>query len=75
VYVTTASARNVLAVPVTALVAQVKGMGGYEVDVVGPRGTGRWVPVRAWPVSDDNSGLVQVTGALIPGERVVVASS
>jgi hypothetical protein len=73
VYITTASARNVLAVPVTALVAQASG--GYEVEVVGPGNTGRWVPVQAGPIFDDNSGLVQVTGALTPGERVVVASS
>ncbi|MCW2933202.1 MAG: Peptidoglycan-binding domain 1 protein [Actinomycetia bacterium] len=73
VYITTASARNVLAVPVTALVAQASG--GYEVEVVGPGNTGRWVPVQAGPVFDDSSGLVQVTGTLIPGERVVVASS
>jgi hypothetical protein len=79
VYITTASARNVLAVPVTALVAQAKGDGetggGYDVEIVGPGGTVRWVPVQAGPVFDDNSGLVQVTGALTPGERVVVASS
>jgi hypothetical protein len=73
VYITTASARNVLAVPVTALVAQ--SSGGYEVEVAGPGNTGRWVPVQAGPVFDDSSGLVQVTGTLIPGERVVVASS
>jgi hypothetical protein len=73
VYITTASARNVLAVPVTALVARASG--GYEVEVIGPENTGRWVPVQAGPVFDDNSGLVQVTGALTPGERVVVASS
>jgi hypothetical protein len=73
VYITTASARNVLAVPVTALVAHASG--GYEVEVVGPGNTRRWVPVQAGPVFDDNSGLVQVTGALTPGERVVVASS
>jgi hypothetical protein len=73
VYITTASARNALAVPVTALVAQASGR--YEVEVVGPGNTGRWVPVQAGPVFDDNSGLVQVTGALIPGERVAVAPS
>jgi hypothetical protein len=73
VYITTASARNAMAVPVTALVAQASG--GYEVEVAGPGNTGSWVPVQAGPVFDDNSGLVQVTGALIPGERVVVASS
>jgi hypothetical protein len=79
VYIATASASNVLAVPVTALVAQVRGEGeaggGYEVEVVGSGNTRRWVPVQAGPVFDDNSGLVQVTGALTPGERVVVASS
>jgi hypothetical protein len=73
VYITTASASNVLAVPVTALAAQ--SSGGYEVEVVGPGNTQRWVPVQAGPVFDDNSGLVQVTGNLTPGERVVVASS
>jgi len=73
VYITTASASNVLAVPVTALVAQ--SSGGYEVEVVGPGNTRRWVPVQAGPVFDDSSGLVQVTGVLTPGERAVVASS
>jgi multidrug efflux pump subunit AcrA (membrane-fusion protein) len=73
VYITTASASNVLAVPVTALAAQ--SSGGYEVEVVGPGNTQRWVPVQAGPVFDDDSGLVQVTGNLTPGERVVVASS
>ena len=73
VYITTASARSVLAVPVTALVAQASG--GYEVEVVDPGNTRRWVRVQAGPVFDDNSGLVQVTGALTPGEHVVVASS
>jgi hypothetical protein len=33
------------------------------------------VPVSAGPVFDDNSGLVEVDGALTPGQRVVVASS
>jgi hypothetical protein len=72
VYITTASASNVLAVPVTALVAQ--SPGGYEVEVVGPGDTRRWVPVQPG-IFDDNSGLVQVTGNLMAGERVVVASS
>jgi len=73
VNITTASASNVLALPVTALVAN--SSGGYEVEVAGPGNTRRWVPVQAGPVFDDASGLVQVTGALTPGERVVVASS
>jgi hypothetical protein len=71
VYITTGSARDVLAVPVAALVAQ--SSGGYAVEVVGPGNTRRWVPVHAGPVFDDNSGLVQVTGALTPGQRVVTA--
>ena len=73
VYVTTAAARDVLAVPVTALLA--RSPGGYVVEVAGPGNTRRYVPVTVGPVFDDNSGLVQVTGALTPGQRVVVASS
>jgi multidrug efflux pump subunit AcrA (membrane-fusion protein) len=72
VYITTATARDVLAVPVTALLAR---PGGYDVDVVGPGNTRRWVRVTVGPVFDDRSGLVQVSGALAPGQRVVVASS
>jgi hypothetical protein len=72
VNITTATARGVLAVPVTALLAR---PGGYNVEVAGPGGTRRYVPVKAGPIFDDNSGLVEVTGALRPGQRVVVASS
>ncbi len=72
VYVTTQSARNVLTVPVTALLAQ--SSGGYDVEVVGPGNARSYVPVTAG-LFDDNSGMVQVTGALTPGERVVVAAS
>jgi len=74
VYITTGSSLGpVLAVPVTALVAQAPG--GYEVEVVGPGNTRRWVPVQVGPVFDDTDGLVQVTGALTPGQRVVVPAS
>jgi hypothetical protein len=74
VYITTGSSPGpVLAVPVTALVAQAPG--GYEVEVVGPGNTRRWVPVQVGPVFDDADGLVQVTGALMPGQRVVVPAS
>jgi hypothetical protein len=31
--------------------------------------------VTAGPIFDDADGLVQVTGALTPGQRVVVGSS
>jgi hypothetical protein len=78
VNVTTASSPGpVLAVPVTALVAQGDGeaAGGYVVEVVGQGNTRRWVPVTAGPIFDDANGLVQVTGALTAGERVVVPAS
>ena len=73
VNITTATARDVLVVPVTALLA--RSPGGYVVEVAGPGSTRRYVPVTVGPVFDDNSGLVQVTGALTPGQRVVVAPS
>jgi hypothetical protein len=73
VNITTASSGGpVLAVPVTALMAQASG--GYQVEVVGPGNTRRWVPATPG-IFDDANGLVQVTGNLTPGERVVVASS
>jgi multidrug efflux pump subunit AcrA (membrane-fusion protein) len=72
VYITTASVRDALAVPVTALVAQASG--GYDVEVVEPGNTRRLVPVTPG-IFDDNSGLVQVTGGLVPGQSVVVAAS
>jgi hypothetical protein len=72
VYITTATARGVLAVPVTALLA--RSPSGYVVEIAGPGSTRRYVPVRPG-IFDDNSGLVQVTGALTLGQRVVVASS
>jgi len=62
----------VLAVPVGALLAQ--SSGGYVVEVVGPGNTRRYVPVTTG-IIDDANGLVQVTGALAPGQRVVVAAS
>jgi hypothetical protein len=62
----------VLAVPVTALLAQ--SPGGYAVEVAGPGSTRRWVRVTPG-IYDGANGLVQVTGALTPGERVVVAAS
>ena len=79
VNITTASSPGpVLAVPVTALLAQVKGDGeaggGYVVEVAGPGNTRRWVPVTPG-IYDGANGLVQVTGALTPGQRVVVPAS
>jgi hypothetical protein len=72
VNITTATARNALVVPVSALVA--RSPGGYAVEVAGPGNTRHWVPVRPG-IFDDASDLVQVTGALTPGQRVVVAES
>jgi multidrug efflux pump subunit AcrA (membrane-fusion protein) len=72
VNITTGTARGALVVPVTALVAQSQGK--YAVEVVGRGSTRRWVPVTPG-IFDDASGLVQVTGTLTPGQRVVVASS
>jgi hypothetical protein len=69
---TDSSPGPVLAVPVTALVAQ--SPAGYAVEVTGPGNTRRWVPVRPG-MFDDADGLVQVTGNLTPGQHVVVAAS
>ena len=72
VNITTGTARGALVVPVTALVAQAAGR--YAVEVAGRGNSRRWVPVTPG-IFDDNSGMVQVTGALAPGQRVVVAAS
>jgi multidrug efflux pump subunit AcrA (membrane-fusion protein) len=70
VNITTGSVKNALAVPVGALLAQASG--GYAVEVAGAGNTRHLVPVQAGPVFDDADGLVQVTGALTPGQHVVV---
>jgi hypothetical protein len=72
VNITTASVKNALAVPVGALVAQ--SPGGYVVELAGPENTRRYVRVTPG-IFDDSSGVVQVTGALTPGQRVVVPAS
>jgi len=72
VNIITETARGVLAVPVTALLA--RSAGGYVVEVTGRRGTRRYVPVTPG-IFDGANGLVQVAGNLTPGQRVVVASS
>ena len=71
VNITTArSPAPALVVPVTALLARAPG--AYDVEVVGPANTMRYVPVRVG-IFDDADGLVEVTGALTPGQHVVVA--
>jgi multidrug efflux pump subunit AcrA (membrane-fusion protein) len=72
VNITSASVSDALAVPVGALLAQ--SSGGYAVEVAGAGNTRRLVPVTVG-LFDDAAGLVQVTGALTPGERVVVPSA
>ena len=69
---TESSPGPVLAVPVTALVA--RSPRGYVVEVVDPGNARRWVPVTLG-IYDGANGLVQVTGALTPGQRVVVPAS
>jgi hypothetical protein len=72
VNINTASANNALVVPVGALLAQAPGV--YDVEVAGPGNTRRYVPVTTG-IFDDAYGLVQVTGALTPGEQVVVPAT
>jgi hypothetical protein len=73
VNITTDSVKNALAVPVGALLARASG--GYAVEVVGAGNTRHLVPVQVGPVFDDADGLVQVSGALTPGQRVVVPAT
>jgi hypothetical protein len=73
VSITTASVKNALVVPVTALIARASG--GYAVEEVTAAGRHHLVPVSLG-LFDDADGLVQVTGAgLAAGQRVVVPAS
>jgi hypothetical protein len=72
VEITVDTVHNVLVVPVSALLAQ--SSGGYAVEVVGAGEARHLVPVTTG-VFDDADGLVQVSGALTPGQRVVVPST
>ena len=62
----TDSATGVTAVPVSALLALAEG--GYAVELDGPSGT-RLVAVEPGFFAD---GMVEVEGAIEPGDRVVV---
>jgi hypothetical protein len=70
--ITTTTAREALVVPVGALLAQ--GAGAYDVEIAGPGSARRYAPVTLG-IFDDGDGLVQVTGALTPGQRVVVPAT
>jgi hypothetical protein len=73
VSITTATAPDVLTVPVTALLAQPGG--GYAVEITGPRSTRTILPVTVG-LFDDAQGLVQVSGSgLQAGQHVVIPAS
>jgi hypothetical protein len=73
VSITTATVRNVLAVPVNALLALASG--GYAVEEVESTGAHQLVGVSVG-LFDDAAGMVQVSGAgLAAGQRVVVPAS
>jgi Putative peptidoglycan binding domain len=72
VAITTSTVHHALVVPVAALLA--RATGGYAVEAVGAAGARRLVPVRIG-LFDDADGLVQVTGALSGGQRVVVPAT
>jgi hypothetical protein len=72
VQIKTAGVRDAVIVPVNALLARAGG--GYAVEAVDHRGTRHLVPVTVG-LFDDADGLVQVTGALTAGDRVVVPST
>ena len=59
--------------PVDALLALAGG--GYAVETIDPPGVHHLVAVMTGPLFDDADGLVQVTGALTPGERLVVPAT
>ena len=72
VSITTASVKDVLVVPVNALLALAGG--GYAIEVAGIGGTHHLVAVSLG-LFDDAAGLVQVSGSGVTvGERVVVPS-
>jgi hypothetical protein len=72
VQITTGGVRDALFVPVIALLAQ--NGGGYAVETVDAGGVHRLVPVTLG-LFDDADGLVQVSGHLHPGQRVVVPAT
>jgi multidrug efflux pump subunit AcrA (membrane-fusion protein) len=72
VQITTAGVSRALIVPVTALLAQ--NGGGYTVETVDAHAVHHLVPVTLG-LFDDAEGLVQVSGDLHPGQRVVVPAT
>lgn len=72
VQITTTGVSSALTVPVTALAAQAGG--GYAVEKVDGRGAHTLVPVSLG-LFDNADGLVQVSGNLVAGDRVVVPAT
>jgi hypothetical protein len=72
VAITTARVRHALIVPVDSLLALAGG--GYAVETIDARGVHHLISVTTG-LFDDADGLVQVTGALSPGEQIVVPST
>ncbi|MFG2001548.1 peptidoglycan-binding protein [Spirillospora sp. NPDC048911] len=73
VSIVTETAKDVLSVPVNALLAQARG--GYCVEVVATDGAHRLIPVTTG-LFDDSAGTVQVSGkGLAAGQNVVVPAS
>jgi peptidoglycan hydrolase-like protein with peptidoglycan-binding domain len=72
VAITTSTVRHALVVPVAALLA--RAAGGYAVEVAGTADARHLVAVQVG-LFDDANGLVQVTGALSAGQRVVVPAT
>jgi hypothetical protein len=72
VNITNSSVKAALVVPVGALLAQ--SSGGYAVEVTGAANMRHLVRVKVG-IFDDTDGLVQVTGPLHPGQRVVVPAT
>jgi len=69
VAITTQSAKNVLAVPINALLAMADGNYAVEIEAGGHR---RVVPVQTG-LFDDDGGIVEISGAdITDGTRVVV---
>jgi multidrug efflux pump subunit AcrA (membrane-fusion protein) len=72
VVITANSKKNVLAVPVTALLAMAGG--GYSVEVIGAANARSLTPVKIG-VFDGAAGMVEITSGLTEGQRIVVPSS